>query len=96
MVKAKRIFCVVAYDVEDDKKRNKIAKFLEKYGARVNYSVFECMFTPVQLEKAKDNIAKQIDRKTDSVVFYRICVNCYTKTVYMPDKQKIHATVEIV
>ncbi|GHT62510.1 hypothetical protein AGMMS50239_16040 [Bacteroidia bacterium] len=96
MVKAKRILQVIAYDIEDDKTRNKVAKLLEKYGARVNYSVFECMFTSVQLQKTKESIAKLVDRRTDSVVFYPICVDCYSKTVYMPENKKEYNVVEVI
>ena len=41
MVKAKKIFCVVAYDIQDDRSRIQISKILEKYGTRNNYRVFE-------------------------------------------------------
>jgi CRISPR-associated protein Cas2 len=95
-VKAKRILIVVAYDIENDKKRGKVAKMLEKYGTRVNYSVFECMFTTAQLEKTKESVAKHIDRKTDSVIFYRICVDCYAKTVYFPEKKNSYDTVKMI
>ncbi|GHT33833.1 hypothetical protein FACS189414_1020 [Bacteroidia bacterium] len=87
-MRAKKILQVVAYDIENDRVRYKIAKLLEKYGARINFSVFECMFTPVQLEKVKETIGKMLNCKTDSVVFYTVCVNCYTKTIYMPDRRR--------
>ncbi|OIP31774.1 MAG: CRISPR-associated endonuclease Cas2, partial [Deltaproteobacteria bacterium CG2_30_43_15] len=35
-------YLVVAYDIADDKRRNKICDILSAYGQRVNYSVFEC------------------------------------------------------
>jgi CRISPR-associated protein Cas2 len=82
--------------MEDDKKRCKVAKLLEKYGTRVNFSVFECMFTPAQLKKTKESIAKLIDRKTDRVAFYRICVDCYSKTEYMPEHKKDYKVVEVI
>jgi len=34
---------VVAYDIIDDKRRNRVAKTMEDYGTRVQYSVFECV-----------------------------------------------------
>ena len=40
---------VVAYDIAYNKRRNKIAKCLEGYGIRVNYSVFECVLKPGSL-----------------------------------------------
>ena len=33
---------VVSYDVSDDRRRRKVAKIMEGYGYRVQYSVFEC------------------------------------------------------
>ena len=38
-------FVVVAYDVADNRRRQKIAKTLEQYGLRCNESVFECLLT---------------------------------------------------
>jgi CRISPR-associated protein Cas2 len=43
MSRAKRLFCVIAYDIQDDRKRAKVSKLLEKHGYRINFSVFECM-----------------------------------------------------
>ena len=36
---------VVSYDITSDRRRNKIAKTLEGYGTRIQYSVFECRLT---------------------------------------------------
>jgi CRISPR-associated protein Cas2 len=95
-MRAKKIFTVVAYDIESDKIRNKVAEILQMYGERANKSVFECMFSETQLKKTKQNIASLINEKTDSVIFYRICVNCYTKTEYLPLKSKHFSVVTIV
>ncbi|MDR2511358.1 MAG: CRISPR-associated endonuclease Cas2 [Bacteroidales bacterium] len=86
-MRAKKILQVVVYDIENDRTRNKLSKLLEKYGKRVNFSVFECMFSPVQMEKVKDAVGKMLNPKTDSVVFYTVCVHCYVKTVYMPARK---------
>ena len=32
----------VAYDITDDKRRNRVAKILKDFGTRIQYSVFEC------------------------------------------------------
>ena len=65
MVKAKKIFCVVAYDIQDDRSRIQISKILEKYGTRINYSVFECMFTDRQFQKIQINLERWINRRYD-------------------------------
>ncbi|MGB3512406.1 MAG: CRISPR-associated endonuclease Cas2 [Microcoleaceae cyanobacterium] len=33
---------IVVYDIPDDKRRTKLSNFLEDYGRRVEFSVFEC------------------------------------------------------
>ena len=86
MVKAKKIFCVVAYDIQDDRSRIQISKILEKYGTRINYSVFECMFTDRQFQKIQINLER----------YYPMCINCYTRIIYQPIRKKIIKTVEIV
>lgn len=96
MVKAKRIFCIVAYDIKNDKSRSKVAQLLEKYGVRVNFSVFECLFTEVQYTKIKQQIENKINKQEDSIVYYPICVNCFTKIVYQPKHRQTIETVQIL
>lgn len=96
MSKAKKIFCIIAYDIEDDRIRNKVAKLLEKQGTRINYSVFECMLTENELVKLQEAIAKKTDRHTDRVVYYRLCVDCFTKIVYQPLRKEASRVIRIV
>ena len=84
MAQAKRKFIIVAYDVSSTPKRNKIAKMLEDYGERVNLSVFECMLTTARFVKLREKIEKQIDTETDKIVYYTVCVDCFTKIIYYP------------
>ena len=84
MARAKKTFCVVAYDIKEDRKRARVSKILEKYGIRVNFSVFECMFTDIQLLQVQEKIKKILDKRSDTVIYYPICVNCYTKIIYQP------------
>jgi len=93
-MRAKKLFIVIAYDVTKTKKRNKIAKLLELYGSRVNLSVFECMLTKARFEKLKNQIEIHIDPKTDSVLYYTLCVDCFTKIEMYP--MKIRTTSETI
>jgi len=86
--RAKKNFCVVAYDVADNKRREKVGKLLERYGVRANFSVFECMMTDRQFEELEAKIAGIIDLKEDSVIYYSLCMNCYTKIVRLPDRRR--------
>lgn len=95
MVKAKRIFCVIAYDISDDRRRSQIVKMLEKYGVRVNYSVFECFFTESQYRKTKQALEDKMDKRDDSIVIYPLCVDCFTKIVYQPIQKGAVQIVDI-
>lgn len=75
----KKQFYVVAYDVSDDKRRAKVVKVLQKYGKRINLSVFECMLSDSQFKNLKESIMKVSDRKNDHILVYPLCLNCFTK-----------------
>lgn len=47
---------LISYDISDDKRRKKVAKLLEGYGYRVQYSVFECDLTLKQIKKVKTGL----------------------------------------
>jgi len=80
-----------------DKKRNKIAKLLEDLGARINFSVFECMITQSQLNRLQKDIEKYVDKNTDTVVYYTLCVDCFTKIVVQPElKNRAYEVSQIV
>lgn len=96
MARAKKTFCVVAYDIKEDRKRARVSKILEKYGIRVNFTVFECMFTDIQLLQVQEKIKKILDKRSDTVIYYPICVNCYTKIIYQPAHRQTSRTIEIV
>jgi CRISPR-associated protein Cas2 len=80
MAKTRKKFTVIAYDVTEDKRRNKVADLLELHGTRRNKSVFECMLTDSQLNKIRAELPKLIDATTDTVLIYRICLNCYVQS----------------
>ena len=68
-------FVVVAYDIENNKRRREATKLLEAVGRRVNKSVFECFLSEVKLEKLKESIDKQVVRD-DSILYYTLCKSC--------------------
>ena len=92
----KKLFCVIAYDIQKDKSRIKVSKILERYGIRVNLSVFECMVTLKQLELIKNKTQKLIDKHTDSIVFYTLCIQCYSKIIYQPEIKEPIKAVKIL
>jgi CRISPR-associated protein Cas2 len=66
---------VISYDLTDDKRRRKVALFLESLGYRVQYSVFECAMTDAGLRRALSSLRPQITGN-DSLRAYRLCENC--------------------
>lgn len=87
---------VVAYDISNDRRRAKAVKILERVGVRVNFSVFECMLTERQYEFLRDELLQVISLKEDTVVYYPICLNCYSLIVYQPHKRETYPVVRIV
>ena len=68
---------VVTYDVNTEdtggaKRLRAIAKICERYGMRVQNSVFEVQVDGAQLAVLKEQILRTIDIKQDSVRFYRL------------------------
>ena len=60
----------VAYDVASDKRRRKLVKQLERYGQRVQESVFECRLTKRQAEQMAKGAAACIRESEDSLRIY--------------------------
>lgn len=67
---------LVSYDVVNDRKRMKLAKYLKGYLERVQKSVFEGVIPDWQLESLKRGIESRIDRAEDSVRIYVLCERC--------------------
>jgi CRISPR-associated protein Cas2 len=65
----------VSYDIRDDRRRNRVAKTLLDFGARVQYSVFECIMDDKLLEKMTAKLNKIISEK-DNVRIYALCAKC--------------------
>lgn len=96
MKQVSKKFCIVAYDISDDKRRRRVIKTIEKYGTRINFSVFECMFTDLQLSKTQEKIRSIIEDSEDSVVFYPICINCFCKAIYIPERKFLSKIVTVI
>ena len=76
---ADRHFYVVVYDVVSDKRRLKIARYLESLGERVQYSVFEVYLTETELTRLLRKLEKLLNVKEDSVRVYNLCNACRGK-----------------
>lgn len=70
---------IVSYDIIVNSKRTKLAKKLQDFGERVQYSVFECNLDNEQIEELKKQTLKFVDLEKDSLRIYRICETCKNK-----------------
>jgi len=73
---AQRARYVIAYDIPDDKRRNRVAKALIGHGDRVQYSVFECQLYAKQFRELWKELGRLIDKTEDSLRAYRLCPTC--------------------
>lgn len=67
---------LISYDIPDDRRRVRLAKTLQDYGGRVQYSVFECIMDHDLLTQMVAKIDAVIDAKEDSVRIYALCAGC--------------------
>jgi len=70
---------LISYDIKDNKLRSKFAKFIKKYGYRVQYSVFEITNSKRLLENIMCQITNEFERKfdqSDSVIIIETSENC--------------------
>lgn len=73
------MFVLISYDIVDNKRRLKVAKHLENYGNRVQYSVFESFLDEGKLKEMCEVILKIINPEEDSLRIYYLCEGCIKK-----------------
>lgn len=69
---------LVSYDVRDPKRLRRVAKKLEGYGARIQYSVFRCRLDRETLEKLHWEL-NEIMEEEDDLLVIPLCLNCAAK-----------------
>jgi len=67
---------LVAYDISNQKRLQKVAKVCEDYGARVQYSLFECRLEPDTFQRFWKHLLLEIDVGEDRVVAYPLDARC--------------------
>lgn len=69
---------LITYDVRDPKRLRQVAKMLEGYGTRVQYSVFRCRLDPITLEKLHWEL-NQVMEAVDDLLVIPLCSKCAAK-----------------
>ncbi len=64
-----RIRYLVSYDICDPKRLRNVARTLEGFGMRLQYSVFECSLGETRLAKLKAELHPLLNHDEDQVLF---------------------------
>lgn len=64
-----RIRYLVSYDICHPKRLRKVARTLEGFGARLQYSVFECPLDEMRLARLKAELDALLNHDEDQVLF---------------------------
>ena len=67
---------IVAYDIADPKRLNKVAKVIKDYGLRVQKSIFEVSVDQNLLTEMKSRIEDIIEPCADGVKYFPLCEKC--------------------
>lgn len=92
---------LISYDVavvsEGGQKRLRhVAKALQNYGQRVQFSVFECVIDPTQWVSLKSKLEKIIKPELDSLRYYYLGSNWERKVEHVGAKPSIDVTGPLI
>jgi CRISPR-associated protein Cas2 len=59
---------LIAYDIVDDRRRDRVAKHLQTYGDRLQYSVFWVRASPAKVIRLRASLGSLINQREDSVL----------------------------
>ncbi len=83
---------IISYDISNDKLRTKFAKYLSKYGRRIQYSIFEIENSERFLNIITNDIKNRYEKlfsETDSVIIFNLSNKCeITKYGYAKNEDK--------
>ena len=60
---------LVCYDITDDKRLRLVHRTMRDFGDHLQYSVFECQLTGVDLARCRHLLSEIIDHRKDQVLF---------------------------
>lgn len=87
---------IIAYDITDDIRRSKVARFLEGWGRRVQKSLFECDLSAEELEKVRGRLREMLVLPEDRGHIYRLCGECAPKRLVLGEELEPERTSPVV
>jgi CRISPR-associated protein Cas2 len=79
---------VVAYDIAQDRRREKVMNTLKNFGLRVQYSVFECELTMKRAAELLERLRPLIDTRSDRIHMYPLCDACFFRAESLGNEDK--------
>ena len=70
------MFVLVAYDIADNRRLQRVAKIMEDYGDRVQYSVFEMEVDRSTFRQMRQRTEDELEENEDGVKYFFLCDRC--------------------
>lgn len=77
---ASRRWYLICYDIREPRRLQRVARHLEGYGHRLQYSIFRCRLNDRQLERLKWELT-DIIASEDDMMYIGLCDTCVTRAV---------------
>lgn len=77
---AEKNWYVICYDIGEPARWRKVYKRLQGYGRRLQYSIFRCRLTKIEIEKLRWELEKEMS-KEDKLLILNVCERCENKTL---------------
>lgn len=71
---------LISYDISNPKRLRRIARIMEGYGYRVQFSVFQCPLDDLRLEQLKADVVPAINSEEDQVLV--VCLGPETEQTF--------------
>jgi len=72
---ARQALWLICYDIADPRRLGRVARYLEKQGIRLQYSVFVVKAEKTGIDAISSHLAALIDSKHDDIRFYPLASN---------------------
>lgn len=63
---------LVCYDISDEKRLRTVYTAMRNFGNHVQYSIFECQFTEMDLVRCRTQLSEIIHHQEDQVLFVNL------------------------
>ncbi len=67
---------VIAYDITDPRRLNRIARVMKDYGVRVQKSIFVADLDEMQFARMRHRVEREMELDEDAVKYFPLCDCC--------------------